>query len=147
MALPPSTITAIEREPRLRGRQRTSILLGQPERRDRDRYAESLRRLGFETIAVPTAHEALPVASRVDIVVTGLLLPGAMDGIALVAQLKSDERTRRIPVIALTRCAWNRERERAFDVGCDLFLAKPCPPRLLARTILSFRAAIANRQH
>ncbi len=30
------------------------------------------------------------------------------------------------PIIVLTACAWDAERERATNAGCDLFLAKPC---------------------
>jgi CheY-like chemotaxis protein len=66
---------------------------------------------------------------------TGLLLPGPIDGIALIARLKRDSQTTQIPIIVLTACAWNSERERAAAAGCDLFLSKPCPARTLLREI------------
>ena len=52
-----------------------------------------------------------------------------------VAQLKRDERTKRIPVIVLTARAWEGDRERALGCGCDLFLAKPCLPQVLTQAI------------
>ena len=122
---------------------RPAILLVQPERRDRDRYAHALRKVGLLPVAVATASDALPLAAGVDLVVTGLLLPGPLDGVAFVARLRSDPTTRRLPVIALTRCAW--ERERALQAGCDLFLPKPCPPHALAREVLRLAADAARR--
>jgi CheY-like chemotaxis protein len=111
------------------------VLLVQPERDDRAMYVEFLRHAGMRPVPVSTAAAALQVAAGVDVIVTGMLLPGAIDGVALVAHLKSNQQTKRIPVIALTTCAWDTERERALRAGCDVFLSKPCLPHLLAREI------------
>ena len=124
--------------------RRPAVLLVESERGDRDRYAAALLAGGFIPIAVSTAREALAIAPRVDAIVTGVLLPGPMDGIALVAALKRDDRTKRIPVVALTRCGWDSERDRAFGAGCDLFLSKPCPPSLLARELRRLEADAAH---
>ena len=111
------------------------VLLVQPEQDDRDMYVEFLRYAGLTPLPVSTAKEGLRLARRADIVVTGVMLAGPIDGIALVAQLKRDERTKRIPVIVLTNCAWDGDRERALGAGCDLFLAKPCLPHVLTQAI------------
>ena len=111
------------------------VLLVQPERDDRDMYVEFLHHVGLRPVCVSTATEALRVANLADVIVTGLLLPGPLDGPALVERLKRDEKTKQIPVIALTACAWDLERERALAAGCDLFLPKPCLPQELAREI------------
>src|SRR5689334_24990406 len=66
------------------------ILLVQPERDDREMYAEFLGSEGFLPISVSSAADALTIAPRVDVVVTALLLPGPMDGVELVARLKGD---------------------------------------------------------
>jgi CheY-like chemotaxis protein len=84
---------------------------------------------------VSTARDALILAPQVAIIVTGMLLPGHIDGLELIARLKSDERVRSIPIIVLTACAWDAERERAHAAGCDLFLTKPCPPHALVTEI------------
>ena len=36
-----------------------------------------------------------------------------IDGHELIARLRNDERTNQTPIIVLTACAWNTERERA----------------------------------
>ena len=50
-------------------------------------------------------------------------------------QLRADERTRPTPVIVLTACALDSERQRAEDAGCSAFLAKPCFPETLLHTV------------
>jgi CheY-like chemotaxis protein len=115
--------------------QSAVVLLAQPERDDRDIYAEFLRDHYFLPVPVPAAIDALAIAPRVDIVVTDILLHGHLDGVELVARLKTDDRTKTTPVIVLTPCAWQSERDRAHAAGCDLFLAKPCPPDLLVSEI------------
>jgi CheY-like chemotaxis protein len=56
-----------------------------------------------------------------------LSLPG-MDGWEATRQLKADERTRRIPVVALTGHALAGASEGAKKAGCDSFVTKPCLP-------------------
>ena len=104
------------------------VLLVQPERDDRDMYAEFFGRQGWRAIAVSAAHDALRLAPTADVIITGILLPGPMDGVEFIAQLKANERTKSIPVMVLTTCAWSTERERAANAGCDAFLTKPCLP-------------------
>jgi len=112
-----------------------TVLLVQPDRDDRDMYVEFLRHVGLGTVAVSTAVDAMSLAPHASVIVTGILLPGFVDGIKFVVRLKRDKRTKHIPVIVLTVCAWQIERDRASDAGCDLFLSKPCLPHVLAREI------------
>jgi two-component system cell cycle response regulator DivK len=111
------------------------ILLVQPERDDREMYADFLRSEGFLPISVSSAADALTIAPRVDVVVTALLLPGPMDGVELVTRLKGDDSTKNIAVIVLTACVWQSDRDRAAAAGCDVFLEKPCLPDVLVRQI------------
>ena len=83
------------------------------------------------------------VAPIADVIIAGILLPGHMDGIEFIAQLKADQRTKSIPVIVLTTCAWKTERDRAENAGCDMFLAKPCLPDDLERAV---RRLLARRR-
>jgi CheY-like chemotaxis protein len=104
-------------------------------------YAEYFRYQGFLPVPVSTARDGLTVAHKVDVIVTGLLLPGDMDGIEFIARLKTDERTKRIPVVVLTACAWTRDRDRAEQAGCDLYLPKPCLPADLLQNVRRLLAA------
>jgi CheY-like chemotaxis protein len=108
------------------------VLLVQPERDDRDLYAEFLRVAGLTLIILSEAAPALAVAPDSQVIVTELLLPGSMDGAEFIGRLRRDRSTNGIPIIVLTTSGWDTERERAQRAGCDMFLAKPClPDRLL----------------
>jgi two-component system cell cycle response regulator DivK len=111
------------------------VLLVQPERDDRDMYAEFLRDAGLTLMVVSHAAPALRLARDADVIVTGLLLPGHMDGFEFMARLKRDDRTTNIPIIVLTSSAWQTERARAEHAGCDVFLSKPCLPDALLHEI------------
>jgi CheY-like chemotaxis protein len=108
-------------------------------------YAEFLRDHGFLPIPVKTASDALTVAPHANVIVTETLLPGRIDGIEFIARLKRDKRTKAIPVIALTVCAWQTERERAESAGCEAFLAKPCLPDALLREVRRVLASSQSR--
>ena len=56
-----------------------------------------------------------------------LSLPG-MDGWEATRVLKADERTKHIPVVALTGHALAGASEGATKAGCDSFVTKPCLP-------------------
>lgn len=124
------------------------VLLVQPERDDREMYSEFLRHAGLIPIVASHGTPALSFAPDADLIVTGLLLPGHLDGIGFIGRLKSDPRTRDIPLIVLTSSAWDTERERALSAGCDLFLAKPCLPDELLTEIrrLLGRSAIRTKR-
>ncbi len=62
-----------------------------------------------------------------------LSLP-VMDGWEATRQVKGNDVTRQIPVIALTAHAMAGDRERAMEVGCDDYDTKPVElPRLLGK--------------
>jgi len=69
-----------------------------------------------------------------DIIIMDLSLP-VMDGWEATRRLKADERTRRIPVVALTGHALAGHSKVAQEAGCDSFLAKPCLPDQLVAEI------------
>lgn len=117
------------------------VLLIQADADSREMYTEFFRYEGLLPVPVSNARDGLTVARRADIIVTGLLLPGDIDGIEFIARLKRDERTKRIPLIVLTACAWKSDRERAEEAGCDVFLAKPCLPDHLLREVRLLLAA------
>jgi CheY-like chemotaxis protein len=58
-----------------------------------------------------------------------------MDGWDAVRALKSDPRTRGIPVLMLTGHAYDEHRAKAAAVGANGFLAKPVLPDDLAREV------------
>ena len=113
----------------------TVVLLVQPDADSREMYAEYLRLHGLLPVPISSARDGLAAAVRADLVVTDLLLPGGMDGIEFIRRLKGDERTKRVPIVVVTPCAWLTDRKRAEEAGCDLFLPMPCLPDDLLRNV------------
>jgi twitching motility two-component system response regulator PilH len=111
------------------------ILLADADCDSREMYTEFFRFHGFHVVSVPNSRDALALAPRVDAIVTETLLPGDLDGFGLIARLKRDESTTGIPLIVVSSCAWDTDRERAQRSGCDLFLSKPCLPHDLMRAV------------
>jgi len=131
------------RQPMPTTRDGAVVLLVQPRDDGLHMYAEYLCEYGLAVIAVSEAWNALIAAPKADVIVTGILLAGSMDGVELIARLRRDERVDRRPIIVLTACAWDAERERARRAGCDLFVAKPCVPSELLRHVRTSLADVA----
>lgn len=95
----------------------------------REMYAEYLSFSGFRVAEASNGLEAVEKAFslRPDVILMDLSLPG-MDGWAATRQLKTDERTRGIPVVALTGHALAGASDGARQAGCDAFVTKPCLP-------------------
>jgi CheY-like chemotaxis protein len=68
------------------------------------------------------------------LVLLDLNLPG-VDGYQVLARLKADERTRRIPVIILTTTDDPRDIERCYDLGCNVYITKPVEYEQFAEAI------------
>jgi CheY-like chemotaxis protein len=58
------------------------------------------------------------------LILLDLNLPG-LDGYQILLRLKTDERTKHIPVIILTTTDEQREIERCYALGCNVYITKP----------------------
>ena len=111
------------------------ILLVEDNPDNRDMLSRRLVRRGctVEFAGDGVAALAAAQASPPDLVLMDLSLP-VMDGWEATRRLKSDPRTRAVPVIALTAHAMEGDRARAIDAGCDDYDTKPVDlPRLLGK--------------
>lgn len=102
----------------------------------REMYAEYLRFSGFRVEEARNGIEAIDMAAALlpDIILMDLALP-TMDGWEATRRLKTDDRTRKIPVLALTGHALAGHAESARLAGCDAFVTKPCLPDALVAEI------------
>ncbi len=92
-------------------------------------YLEFLSVAGFEATGISDGAEALRVAlsNPPDAIVTDIALPG-MTGFKLAAALRSNDRTRNVPIIGLT-AHWAPElHATAASVAMHAVLLKPCVP-------------------
>jgi CheY-like chemotaxis protein len=122
-----------------RGRARGSaplILVVDDYADNREMYAAYLQFHGLNVVEAANGAEALERAFErpPDLVVMDLSLPG-VDGWQATRTLKSDVRTKHIPVIAVTGHALAGAPEHAAEAGCDGFLTKPCLPEDLLHEI------------
>jgi CheY-like chemotaxis protein len=83
---------------------------------------------GFEVVTAADGAECLDVIHRVrpDLVTLDVVMP-RLDGLRTAAQLRSDARTRHLPLVIVSACT-QYEVESGLDVGVDAFLAKPFEP-------------------
>ena len=95
----------------------------------REMYAEYLQFSGFRVAEARNGNEAVDqaFALRPDLILMDLSLPGK-DGWEATRELKADERTRHIPIVALTGHALAGASDGAKKAGCDSFVTKPCLP-------------------
>jgi CheY-like chemotaxis protein len=120
-----------------------AVLLVDSDEDGREMYAEYLRIQGFRVQTATTTDDAFSRASEVDVVVTGIRVGGSYEGVELVRRLRTDDATRRVPIVVLTACVSKSDQERAEAAGCNVFLRKPCLPERLADEV---RSLIAARQ-
>lgn len=91
---------------------------------------------GYEIIEAKSGTEAIKTLNthRPDIILMDIHLP-EMDGITATRIIKSDERNRDIPVLALTASAMKGEEENLISKGFDGYVAKPIDKKRLLETI------------
>ncbi len=91
---------------------------------------------GFRTLEATTAEDGIAKAQaeRPDLILMDIQLPG-MDGIAALKVLRKDERTRSIPIAALTASVMKADRERFDAAGFDAFLQKPIDVKTFAAEV------------
>jgi CheY-like chemotaxis protein len=102
----------------------------------REMYAAYLTFSGFRVAEATNGVEAIEKTIELlpDIILMDLALP-RMDGWEATRRLKMDERTKHIPIVALTGHALAGHAEGARQAGCDAFVTKPCLPDALVAEI------------
>jgi two-component system cell cycle response regulator DivK len=95
----------------------------------REMYAQYLKASGFRTIEARTGLEAVAKARELKphCILMDLSLPG-IDGWEATRQLKADQTTTHIPVVAITGHASEFASRNAKAAGCAAFVLKPALP-------------------
>ena len=102
----------------------------------REMCCEYLSYCGFRVAEARNGLEAIEKATQLlpDLILMDLSLPG-MDGWEATRRLKADDKTKKIPVVALTGHALAGHSEGAKAAGCDAFITKPCMPDALVAEV------------
>ena len=102
------------------------ILVVEDNEMNRDMLRRRLERKGYSVLTAVDGAQGLDVAKAdaPDVIIMDLSLP-RIDGWEACRQLKADESTSAIPVIALTAHAMSTDKDKALAAGCDDFDTKP----------------------
>ena len=100
----------------------------------------NLRNEGFETVLAATGQEALQQLWRrvPDLILLDLMLPD-ISGTEVCRSVKSDPRTRNVPLVMLTAKGDEVDKVVGFEVGADDYVTKPFSVREL---VLRVRAVL-----
>jgi two-component system phosphate regulon response regulator PhoB len=109
-----------------------------------------LAREGYQLALASSGEEALKKAGRetFDLVVLDLMLPG-LDGLEVAKALKSDAKTKALPIIMLTAKGEDADIVTGLEIGADDYITKPFSPRVLTARVKAVlrrrsRAAVEN---
>ena len=116
-----------------------TVLLVEDNEDNRIVYSTILRHFGYAVTEALNGEEGIAKAraERPDLILMDISIP-VIDGWEATQVLKHDPKTREIPIIALTAHALASDREKAMEVGCDGYLAKPCEPRAVVAEVQRF---------
>ncbi len=116
---------------------RPIVLLVEDHDDTRMMYAEFLS-LSFEVLTAGSGTEALETLrrERPDLLITDLSLPG-LDGSQLIARVRADPATSRLPIVCLSGYGGDVHEQRAREAGADRMLQKPCMPDTLTEIVLA----------
>jgi two-component system cell cycle response regulator DivK len=102
------------------------ILLVEDNEMNRDMLSRRLMKRKHEVVIAVDGQQGVDMASseNPEIILLDMSLP-VIDGWEAARQLKADEATRHIPIIALTAHAMAGDREKTIAAGCDDYDTKP----------------------
>lgn len=103
---------------------------------NRDMLSRRLRRRGFDVITASGGHEGIEMAQTEspDLILLDLNMPD-IDGWQVTRQLKAQEATTALPIIAITAHEIPGNREQLLELGCVDYHTKPVDLRLLQEQI------------
>ena len=95
---------------------------------------------GYQVTGALTGEAALKKARTepFDLIILDLMLPG-IDGLEVTKKLKSNEKTRQVPIVMLSAKGEEADIVTGLELGADDYVTKPFSPRVL---IARVRAAL-----
>ena len=121
------------------------ILLVEDNEMNRDMLSRRLIRNGYEVSIAIDGQQGVDMAlsERPDLILMDMSLP-VIDGWEATRQVRANDATRQIPVIALTAHAMAGDREKAMEAGCDDYDTKPVEiTRLLGKIVALLKTKAA----
>lgn len=118
------------------------ILIVEDDPNSRKLVRDLLQVKGYRTIESENAEEGLLLAAdqRPALILMDIQLPG-INGIEALKRLRADQRTRPIPVIAVTASVMNQQQSQIMDSGFDDLELKPIS---VSRLLEKIRVLVAR---
>jgi two-component system, cell cycle response regulator DivK len=98
-----------------------------------------LKAHGYEVLGTPEGLQALDLAreEQPDLILMDIRLPD-ISGFEVTRLLKQDQRTKTIPIIAVTALVSREYEKKGLESGCDAYIPKPITLGNFLRTIEAF---------
>ena len=89
-------------------------------------FNDLLEAHGYVTLQTKDGRQVMDLTrkQRPDLILMDINLPG-MDGVEALEKLRSDDKTKNIPVIALSAAAMPHEIKRGKEAGFEEYITKP----------------------
>jgi two-component system cell cycle response regulator DivK len=122
-----------------------TILLVEDNEMNRDMLSRRLERKGYRVLTAEDGQQGVDLAmqEQPDLILMDMSLP-VLDGWGATRLLKRSSETKHIPVIALTAHAMAKDKEEAYQAGCDDFDTKPVE---LSRLLEKMAAALEKSKN
>ena len=121
------------------------VLIVEDNKIDMKLMKDILERSEYEMLQVEDGLEAinLALARLPDLILMDIQLP-EISGLEITRRLKGDDRSRRIPIVAVTAFAMGWHEREALDSGCDGYISKPISVLGFLNTVESYLSRFAH---
>jgi two-component system cell cycle response regulator DivK len=115
------------------------ILVIEDQEDNRRIVRDLLTRVGYELIEAVNGEDGVKAAAAhvPDLILMDIQLPG-IDGYETTRQIKAKPALKHIPIIAVTSYALSGDDVKAYEAGCNGYVAKPFSPRALLAKIREY---------
>ncbi len=120
------------------------ILLVEDNEENRDSLTRRLERRGFTIVTAVDGNAGIVIAQseEPDLILMDMNMP-ELDGWEATRQIKSMDKLRDVPILALTAYALTGDKERALEAGCVDYHTKPVD---FAKLLAQIEAILQNRE-
>ena len=118
------------------GNQKPKVLIVEDNALNMRLFSDLLEATGYETYKCVDGAKAagLALEHKPDLIVMDIQLP-EVSGLDITRWLKDDDRTRHIPVLAVTAFALRTDEILVREAGCEAYLSKPIQIRSFLKTV------------
>ena len=116
-----------------------NVLIVEDQEDNRIIMRDLLMSADYDVIEAVNGEEGVSAAEahRPDLILMDIQLPG-LDGYEATRRIKENPDLKHIPIIVVTSYALSGDDVKAFEAGCDAYIAKPFSTRELLAKIREF---------